>query len=106
MGKKSVANIDNEDRGTKLISEAGFGHKAKGKGDATGLGSGEAGAEHLRGHYGEGGFGAKPFTFRGAGDDHMASGYGHSIMQRKGVYRMSGHKGGHMLGRLERSKTK
>ena len=102
MGKKSVANIDNEDRGTKLISEAGFGHKKQPKsGDPTGLGSGEAGAEHLRGHYGTGGFGAEPFKFRDAGKpgpDHTASGYGHSIMQRKGTMRLSGHKGAHRVG--------
>ena len=96
-----VAHIEQKDRGSKLISEAGFGHKKQGKGDATGLGSGEAGAEHLRGHYGSGGFGAEPFKFRDAGKpgpDHTASGYGHSIMQRKGTMRLSGHTGAHMVG--------
>lgn len=63
-------------------------------GKSIGAGS-VGGAEHHKNTS----FGGKAHTFGGSAPNHMAHGYGHSIMQRKGTMRTSGHSGAHQVGK-------
>jgi hypothetical protein len=98
MGKHhggEVAHTGPADRGGSELQDkgpaAGNHHQPAGKS----LGAGRTDvAEHHVGHN----FGGVAHSFRPPAAN-MASGYGHSITQRKGPLRMSGHSGAHQVGK-------
>jgi len=99
-------NADHDQAHSKLVGQAGMGHKKQPhRGDSTGAGR-TAVAEHHVGHVmkqehsSHNAVTHEPLTahvFRNpmGGDSH---GYGHSSYQRHGFHRHSGHPGGHRIG--------
>ena len=90
-----VANTGPTDRGSELVGNTNCDENAsQPSGKSIGYGMG-VGAEHHRG----GTFGGKAHVVGGSGPAHVAHGYGHSIMQRKGPMRLSGSGKAHQVGR-------
>lgn len=90
MGKK-VANIETSDRGSKLISEAGFTHAKQPQGKSI-----EAGTTDVAEHHKSNTFGGKAHTFP-MPKAANASGFRHQT--RSGFFRLSGDKGAHQIGK-------
>jgi hypothetical protein len=90
---KEVAFTGGKDRGSPLIEDTNLTENHK-QPKGTGIGAGTTDiAEHHKGH----GMGGIAHSFRPP-DANKASGYGHSITERKGHLRMSGHSGAHRVG--------
>ena len=85
-----IAHVGTEKRGTELVGKGPApSHKQPG-GKSIGIGEGE---QHRLASTGP-----ESHSFQPPPAAH-ACGYGHSIMQRKGPLRMSGHSGAHQIGR-------
>jgi len=92
MSKHTVANVGHEKRGSELNGEGPVDGNAK-QPQGSPIGAGSEGAEHHMGHR------SGPSHSFQPPPAHNACGYGHSIMQRKGPLRVSGHSGAHQIGK-------
>ena len=86
---KAVANVGSEKRGTHLVGEDGEGHDKQPHGKSIGAGSKNI-AEH---HIGHGMGPATSFRMPATSGAHGFTG-----TQKRGAYRVSGHRDAHMIG--------
>lgn len=94
MGKNrgGVGHID-APQGSSLLEKCGEGHVKQGRGQGVGIKNNDKASEQRMTL-------GPAFTYRATA--MPASGYGHTASQKHGVFRMSGHPGGHMLGSKKR----